>query len=146
MGSKFSKQRRKKKISSPVCGNQTRASQSSLKSTQGRSSVLLGMPVLCLLPHSRWCAIPLQFVHMALAHELLSQQGSPSSAYYLTLAQTCLLKEEFSKCEECLCEAIRIDFLVILCVCRCRMLSQSSRQAECCGRLHLCCVCVCVRI
>uniref|UniRef100_G3UNY5 Cilia and flagella associated protein 70 n=1 Tax=Meleagris gallopavo TaxID=9103 RepID=G3UNY5_MELGA len=53
----------------------------------------------------------IQFVHMALAHELLSQQGSPSSAYYLTLAQTCLLKEEFSKCEECLCEAIRIDFL-----------------------------------
>ncbi|POI31507.1 hypothetical protein CIB84_004742, partial [Bambusicola thoracicus] len=53
----------------------------------------------------------IQFVRMALAHELLSQQGGPSSAYYLALARTCLLKEEFSKCEECLCEAIRIDFL-----------------------------------
>ncbi|XP_065588572.1 cilia- and flagella-associated protein 70 [Cyrtonyx montezumae] len=53
----------------------------------------------------------IQFVHMALAHELLSQQGGPSSAYYLALARTCLLKEEFSKCEECLSEAMRIDFL-----------------------------------
>uniref|UniRef100_A0A669PN53 Cilia and flagella associated protein 70 n=1 Tax=Phasianus colchicus TaxID=9054 RepID=A0A669PN53_PHACC len=53
----------------------------------------------------------IQFVHMALAHELLIQQGGPSSAYYLALAQTCLLKEEFSKCEECLREAIKIDFL-----------------------------------
>ncbi|XP_021267040.1 cilia- and flagella-associated protein 70 isoform X2 [Numida meleagris] len=53
----------------------------------------------------------IQFVRMALAHELLSQQGGPSSAYYLALARTCLLKEEFSKCEECLCKAIRIDFL-----------------------------------
>lgn len=102
------------------------------------------MPVLCLLPQPCWCAIPLQFVRMALAHELLSQQGGPSSAYYLALARTCLLKEEFSKCEECLCEAIRIDFLVILCVCGCRTPSQSSRQAECCGTLHLCCLCVCV--
>ncbi|KAM4657316.1 cilia- and flagella-associated protein 70 [Amazona ochrocephala] len=50
-----------------------------------------------------------QFVHKALAHELLSLQGGPSSAYYLALAQTYLLKEELSKCEECLCEAVRID-------------------------------------
>ncbi|XP_040430395.1 cilia- and flagella-associated protein 70 isoform X1 [Cygnus olor] len=50
----------------------------------------------------------IQFVHMALAHELL---GGPSCAYYLALARTYLLKEDFSKCEECLCEAVRIDFM-----------------------------------
>nr|XP_047915840.1 cilia- and flagella-associated protein 70 isoform X4 [Anser cygnoides] len=50
----------------------------------------------------------IQFVHMALAHELLE---GPSCAYYLALARTYLLKEEFSKCEECLCEAARIDFM-----------------------------------
>ncbi|XP_030906073.2 cilia- and flagella-associated protein 70 [Melopsittacus undulatus] len=50
-----------------------------------------------------------QFVHKALAHELLSLEGGPSSGYYLALAQTYLLKEELSKCEECLCEAVRID-------------------------------------
>ncbi|XP_068555759.1 cilia- and flagella-associated protein 70 isoform X1 [Anas acuta] len=50
----------------------------------------------------------IQFVHMALAHELLA--GS-SCAYYLALARTCLLKEDLSKCEECLCEAVRIDFM-----------------------------------
>ncbi|XP_074962063.1 cilia- and flagella-associated protein 70 isoform X2 [Phalacrocorax aristotelis] len=53
----------------------------------------------------------IQFVHMALAHELLSLQGGPSCAYYLVLAQTYLLKEDFSKCEECLCEAVRIDYM-----------------------------------
>uniref|UniRef100_A0A8B9RX25 Cilia and flagella associated protein 70 n=1 Tax=Accipiter nisus TaxID=211598 RepID=A0A8B9RX25_9AVES len=52
-----------------------------------------------------------QFVHRALAHELLSLQGGPSCAYYLALAQTYLLKEDLSKCEECLCEAIRIDYM-----------------------------------
>ncbi|KAK2533473.1 hypothetical protein Q9233_004687 [Columba guinea] len=52
-----------------------------------------------------------QFVHRALAHELLNLQGGPSCAYYLTLAQTYLLKEDFSKCEECLCEAININYL-----------------------------------
>ncbi|NWW46405.1 CFA70 protein, partial [Pedionomus torquatus] len=51
----------------------------------------------------------IQFVHMALAHELLSFQGGPSCEYYLALAQTCLLKEDFSKCQECLCEAVRIE-------------------------------------
>ncbi|NWU59970.1 CFA70 protein, partial [Dromas ardeola] len=51
----------------------------------------------------------IQFVHMALAHELLSLQGGPSCAYYLALARTCLLREDFSKCQECLCEAVRID-------------------------------------
>ncbi|NXH78595.1 CFA70 protein, partial [Hydrobates tethys] len=53
----------------------------------------------------------IQFVHMALAHELLSLQGGPSCAYYLALAQTYLLKEDFSKCEECLSEAVRIDYM-----------------------------------
>ncbi|NXI39074.1 CFA70 protein, partial [Galbula dea] len=52
-----------------------------------------------------------QFVQKALAHELLSLQGGPSCAYYLALAQTCLLKEDLSKCEECLCEAVKIDFV-----------------------------------
>ncbi|XP_068276205.1 cilia- and flagella-associated protein 70 isoform X2 [Nyctibius grandis] len=52
----------------------------------------------------------IQFVRMALAHELLSVQGWPSCAYYLALAQTYLLEEEFSKCEECLGEALRTDY------------------------------------
>ncbi|XP_074742637.1 cilia- and flagella-associated protein 70 isoform X3 [Strix uralensis] len=51
----------------------------------------------------------IQFVHRALAHELLSLQGDPSCAYYLVLAQTSLLREDLSKCEECLHEAVRID-------------------------------------
>ncbi|NXG70057.1 CFA70 protein, partial [Baryphthengus martii] len=51
----------------------------------------------------------IQFVHKALAHELLSLQGGPSCAYYLALAQTYLLKEDLSKCEDCLCEAVQID-------------------------------------
>uniref|UniRef100_A0A8C0EL81 Cilia and flagella associated protein 70 n=1 Tax=Bubo bubo TaxID=30461 RepID=A0A8C0EL81_BUBBB len=51
----------------------------------------------------------IQFVHRALAHELLSLQGGPSCAYYLVLAQTSLLREDLSKCEECLREAVRID-------------------------------------
>ncbi|NWX28506.1 CFA70 protein, partial [Notiomystis cincta] len=50
-----------------------------------------------------------QFVHKALAHELLSLQGGPSCAYYLALAWTYLLQEDFPRCEECLCEAVRID-------------------------------------
>ncbi|XP_064376548.1 cilia- and flagella-associated protein 70 isoform X2 [Dromaius novaehollandiae] len=53
----------------------------------------------------------IQFVHMALAHELLSLQGGPSCDYYLALAQTYLLKEDFSKSEECLREAIRLDYV-----------------------------------
>uniref|UniRef100_A0A8B9PZN6 Cilia and flagella associated protein 70 n=1 Tax=Apteryx owenii TaxID=8824 RepID=A0A8B9PZN6_APTOW len=48
---------------------------------------------------------------MALAHELLSLQGGPSCDYYLALAQTYLLKEDFSKSEECLCEAIKLDYM-----------------------------------
>ncbi|NXE01973.1 CFA70 protein, partial [Chaetorhynchus papuensis] len=50
-----------------------------------------------------------RFVHKALAHELLSLQGGPTCAYYLALAWTYLLKEDLPRCEECLCEAIRID-------------------------------------
>ncbi|XP_067162536.1 cilia- and flagella-associated protein 70 [Apteryx mantelli] len=53
----------------------------------------------------------IQFVHMALAHELLSLQGGPSCDYYLALAQTYLLKEDFSKSEECLREAIKLDYM-----------------------------------
>ncbi|KAM6250269.1 cilia- and flagella-associated protein 70 isoform 2-T3 [Porphyrio hochstetteri] len=53
----------------------------------------------------------IQFVHRALAHELLSFQGAPSCAYYLALAQTYLLKEDLPRCEECLCEAVRIDYV-----------------------------------
>ncbi|NXY53893.1 CFA70 protein, partial [Callaeas wilsoni] len=50
-----------------------------------------------------------RFVHKALAHELLSLQGGPTCAYYLALAWTYLLQEDFPRCEECLCEAVRID-------------------------------------
>nr|XP_041575088.1 cilia- and flagella-associated protein 70 isoform X2 [Taeniopygia guttata] len=50
-----------------------------------------------------------QFVHKALAHELLSLQGGLSCAYYLALAWTYMLREELPRCAECLCEAVRID-------------------------------------
>ncbi|XP_042293784.1 cilia- and flagella-associated protein 70 [Sceloporus undulatus] len=53
----------------------------------------------------------LQFVHRALAHELLCPQGGPSCDYYLVLAQTYLLKKEYSKSEECLEMAVQIDYL-----------------------------------
>ncbi|XP_073218710.1 cilia- and flagella-associated protein 70 isoform X2 [Lepidochelys kempii] len=53
----------------------------------------------------------LQFVHRALAHELLCQQEGPSCEYYLVLAQTHLLRKDFSKAEECLREAIQTDYL-----------------------------------
>ncbi|XP_077643068.1 cilia- and flagella-associated protein 70 [Lonchura striata] len=51
----------------------------------------------------------IQFVHKALAHELLSLQGGLSCAYYLALAWTYMLQEELPRCAECLCEAVRID-------------------------------------
>ncbi|KAM4764992.1 cilia- and flagella-associated protein 70 isoform 3-T4 [Cyanocitta cristata] len=50
-----------------------------------------------------------RFVHKALAHELLSLQGGPTCAYYLALAWTYSLQEDLPRCEECVCEAIRID-------------------------------------
>ncbi|XP_039587637.1 cilia- and flagella-associated protein 70 isoform X4 [Passer montanus] len=50
-----------------------------------------------------------RFVHKALAHELLSLQGGPTCAYYLALAWTYLLREDFPRCGQCLCEAARID-------------------------------------
>ncbi|XP_025059606.1 cilia- and flagella-associated protein 70 isoform X1 [Alligator sinensis] len=53
----------------------------------------------------------LQFVHRALAHELLCLQGGPSCDYYLVLAQTHMVKKDFPKAEECLQEAIQIDYL-----------------------------------
>lgn len=102
-------QRRGKNISFPVHRSDLGVSQSSCH-------VLLGVSVVCLLSQPCWCAVPPQFVHRALAHELLNLQGGPSCAYYLALAQTYLLKEDFSKCEECLREAININYLVILCV------------------------------
>ncbi|XP_054246874.1 cilia- and flagella-associated protein 70 [Indicator indicator] len=52
-----------------------------------------------------------QFAHRALAHELLILQGRPSCAYCLALAQTYLLKEDLPRCEECLCEATKIDYI-----------------------------------
>uniref|UniRef100_A0A8B9PXC4 Cilia and flagella associated protein 70 n=1 Tax=Apteryx owenii TaxID=8824 RepID=A0A8B9PXC4_APTOW len=76
-----------------------------------QSSTLPRVPVLCLLSRPCRSALPPQFVHMALAHELLSLQGGPSCDYYLALAQTYLLKEDFSKSEECLCEAIKLDYM-----------------------------------
>ncbi|NXA05697.1 CFA70 protein, partial [Sapayoa aenigma] len=50
-----------------------------------------------------------QFVHKALAHELLSLQGGPTCGYYLALAWTYLQQEDLPKCEECLREALHID-------------------------------------
>uniref|UniRef100_A0A7M4FND0 Cilia and flagella associated protein 70 n=1 Tax=Crocodylus porosus TaxID=8502 RepID=A0A7M4FND0_CROPO len=57
------------------------------------------------------CCFSFQFVHRALAHELLCLQGGPSCDYYLVLAQTHMLKKNFPKAEECLQEAIQIDYL-----------------------------------
>ncbi|NXR80718.1 CFA70 protein, partial [Pycnonotus jocosus] len=51
----------------------------------------------------------IRFVDKALAHELLSLQGGPTCAYYLALAWTYLLQEDYPRCEECLCQAIQID-------------------------------------
>nr|XP_016854376.1 PREDICTED: cilia- and flagella-associated protein 70 [Anolis carolinensis] len=53
----------------------------------------------------------LQFVHRALAHELLCPHGGPSCDYYLVLAQTYLHKAEYGKMEECLELALQIDYL-----------------------------------
>ncbi|XP_053131743.1 cilia- and flagella-associated protein 70 isoform X2 [Hemicordylus capensis] len=52
-----------------------------------------------------------QFVHRALAHELLCPQGGPSCDYYLALAKTHLLKKEYSRAKDCLEIAVQIDFL-----------------------------------
>ncbi|NXG64176.1 CFA70 protein, partial [Hemiprocne comata] len=52
----------------------------------------------------------LQFLQQALAHELLNLGEGPSCAYYLALAHASLLKEDFSKCEECLREAVGISY------------------------------------
>ncbi|XP_070616887.1 cilia- and flagella-associated protein 70 isoform X3 [Erythrolamprus reginae] len=53
----------------------------------------------------------LQFVHRALAHELISPQGGPSCDYYLVLAQTYMLKKEYDQSEESLEMALQIDYL-----------------------------------
>uniref|UniRef100_A0A8C5U9K3 Cilia and flagella associated protein 70 n=1 Tax=Malurus cyaneus samueli TaxID=2593467 RepID=A0A8C5U9K3_9PASS len=50
-----------------------------------------------------------RFVHMALAHEMLSLQGGPTCAYYLALAWTYSVQNDLVRCEECLHEAIRVD-------------------------------------
>ncbi|KFU84462.1 Tetratricopeptide repeat protein 18, partial [Chaetura pelagica] len=52
----------------------------------------------------------IQFLHQALAHELLNFEEGPSCAYYLALAHASLLRENFSKCEECLHEAVSIEY------------------------------------
>ncbi|NWS20680.1 CFA70 protein, partial [Pachyramphus minor] len=82
---------------------------------------LFAAPSLGSGPHQPPCTIfmkaveflmkvnAVQFVHKALAHELLSPQGGPSCGYYLALAQTYLLQEDLPRCEECLHEAIRMD-------------------------------------
>ncbi|KAM3826898.1 cilia- and flagella-associated protein 70 [Vipera latastei] len=53
----------------------------------------------------------LQFVHRALAHELISPQGGPSCEYYLVLAQTYMLKKEYDQSAESLEMAMQIDYL-----------------------------------
>ncbi|XP_041606786.1 cilia- and flagella-associated protein 70 isoform X5 [Vulpes lagopus] len=52
-----------------------------------------------------------QYVQRVLAHELLCPQGGPSCEYYLVLAQTHLLKKDFTKAEECLQQAAQMDYL-----------------------------------
>ncbi|XP_032929865.1 cilia- and flagella-associated protein 70 isoform X2 [Catharus ustulatus] len=52
----------------------------------------------------------IRFVNKALAHELLlSLQEGPSYAYYMALAWSYMLQEDFPRCEECLSEAVRIN-------------------------------------
>ncbi|XP_072839051.2 cilia- and flagella-associated protein 70 [Pogona vitticeps] len=53
----------------------------------------------------------LQFVHRALAHELVCPQGGPSCEYYLVLAQSYLLRKDYSKTDKYLEMAIQIDYL-----------------------------------
>ncbi|XP_041606792.1 cilia- and flagella-associated protein 70 isoform X11 [Vulpes lagopus] len=53
-----------------------------------------------------------QYVQRVLAHELLCPQGGPSCEYYLVLAQTHLLKKDFTKAEECLQQAAQMDYLL----------------------------------
>ncbi|XP_040831876.1 cilia- and flagella-associated protein 70 isoform X2 [Ochotona curzoniae] len=52
-----------------------------------------------------------QYMHRALAHEVLCPQGGPSCEYYLVLAQTHLLKKDFAKTEEYLELAAQMDYL-----------------------------------
>ncbi|XP_062070688.1 cilia- and flagella-associated protein 70 isoform X6 [Lepus europaeus] len=52
-----------------------------------------------------------QYMHRALAHEVLCPQGGPSCEYYLVLAQTHLLKKDFAKTEEYLQLAAQMDYL-----------------------------------
>lgn len=68
-------------------------------------------------PLTTTCALPPQFVDKALAHELLNLQGGPTCAYYLAMAWTYLLQEDFPRCEECLYKAIQLDPVVIPSVC-----------------------------
>lgn len=71
-------------------------------------------------PLTTTCAVLPQFVNKALAHELLlSLQGGPTYAYYMALAWSYMLQEDFPRCEECLCEAVRINPLVIPVQSRC---------------------------
>ncbi|ETE63317.1 Tetratricopeptide repeat protein 18, partial [Ophiophagus hannah] len=56
-------------------------------------------------------ALSFQFVHRALAHELVFPQGGPSCDYYLVLAQTYMLKKEYVQSEESLEMAMQIDYL-----------------------------------
>uniref|UniRef100_A0A8C3VD84 Cilia and flagella associated protein 70 n=1 Tax=Catharus ustulatus TaxID=91951 RepID=A0A8C3VD84_CATUS len=61
-------------------------------------------------PLTTTCAVLPQFVNKALAHELLlSLQEGPSYAYYMALAWSYMLQEDFPRCEECLSEAVRIN-------------------------------------
>lgn len=116
-----------------VHGSQISASQPSCHVLLGCSWFACSLNVMgVLLP---------QFVHKALAHELLSLQGGPSSGYYLALAQTYLLKEELSKCEECLCEAVRIDCMVTQCVITC-LLSSPTQTSFLSGDASPCSICL----
>ncbi|KFV66028.1 Tetratricopeptide repeat protein 18, partial [Dryobates pubescens] len=104
----------------PVCSGQLRPALASSGQLQlcnprycrGSGRVLrAGVPMACWLSSPPHCAVLPQFAHRALAHELLILQGRASCAYYLALAQTYLLKEDLSRCEECLCEATKIDYI-----------------------------------
>lgn len=54
----------------------------------------------------------LQFTERALAHELLTPTGGPTSNYHICYARLKLQKKEFTDAEESLTEALQFDHQV----------------------------------
>ncbi|MEE6497647.1 hypothetical protein FKM82_002800 [Ascaphus truei] len=80
-------------------------------------------------------AMQIQFVQMALAHELLSPDGGPSCKYHLLCAQMHLTRKEFKKANKNLQEASQMDHQnpdVWALTGHLQFLSGTKREAQCC--------------